>query len=230
MKTLLGFGLFLLPLSLLGCSEGGASHCVPGMSVACSCTDGRMGSQTCNAGGTFDACRCSGSTSDMGAADLAQASGPRRLFVTGLKYKANALGSVCQSVADSQGLGGTWKAWLSGVGLGPSGQVSAISRIQSTGPWLLLNGEVAFRNRGKLATQPETAINITENKVIVALNEYVWTGTNLGGSTSDKNCQDWSQTTNGFEGTYGDPNSISGWTDRGIKTCDTALHVYCFED
>lgn len=220
----------LWPLLWAGCSEGGASHCVPGMSVPCACTDGRGGSQTCGAGGTYDACRCTGTTGDMGPADMPGTGGPKRVFVTSVKYKANALATVCQSVADSQSLGGTWKPWLSGLGLGPSGQVSAISRIQSSGPWMLLTGEVVFKNRGQLATLPDLAIRVTEKKTLVGVNEYAWTGTALGGASSNKNCQDWSATTNGFSATYGNPDSIQGWTDDGSQTCDGSWHVYCFED
>lgn len=227
MKTLLGL-LLSSPLLLAACSEGGASNCVPGMSVACACTDGRMGSQTCSMTGTFEACRCTGSAGDMGTDDMGGAGGPKRVFVTSVKYKANGLATICQNVADSQSLGGTWKPWISGTG--PSGQTSAISRIQSNGPWLLLTGEVVFRNRGQLSTQPETAIRTTETKAPVALNEYVWTGTNLGGSASGRNCMNWASTAMTSDATIGNPNSIGGWTDSDAKTCDGSHHVYCFED
>lgn len=233
MKNVLGLGFLLSPLLFVACSEGGAANCVPGMSVACACPDGRMGSQTCNAGGTYDACRCTGSASDGGSGDMGPSSGPKRVFVTSVKYKANGVASmpsICQGAADARSLGGTWKVWLSGLGLGPTGQTAAISRIQSSGPWLLLTGEVVFRNRGQLSTQPETAIRITETKAPVPLNEYVWTGTNLGGSSSGTNCSDWSSTSSGAASTVGDPNSIQGWTDSTTKTCDASHHVYCFED
>lgn len=38
--------------------------CTPGQSVPCVCNDGQNGAQVCNAGGTFDACECTGGTSD----------------------------------------------------------------------------------------------------------------------------------------------------------------------
>ncbi len=43
-------------LLLTGCD--GRSRCTPGASVACACSDGNEGAQTCNAGGSFDACQC----------------------------------------------------------------------------------------------------------------------------------------------------------------------------
>ena len=42
-----------------GSSTGGTT-CISGAQAACSCTDGKMGAQTCTASGTFDACVCSG--------------------------------------------------------------------------------------------------------------------------------------------------------------------------
>ena len=162
---------------------------------------------------------------------MASSSGPKRVFVTSVKYKANAVRTVCQGVADSQSLGGTWKPWLSGFAMtGTGGQTSAIGRIQSSGPWMLLTGEVVFRNRGQLSTQPETAIRITETKSTVPLNEFAWTGTVLGGTESGHDCMGWSQGSLSSDATVGNPNSIQAWTDTALETCDKSLHVYCFED
>lgn len=162
---------------------------------------------------------------------MASSSGPKRAFVTSVKYKANAVRSVCQGVADSQSLGGTWKPWLSGFAMtGTGGQTSAIGRIQSSGPWRLLTGEVVFRNRGQLATQPETAIRVTETKSMVPVNEYAWTGTVLGGTESGHDCMGWSQGSLSFDATVGNPNSIQAWTDSAVESCDKSLHVYCLED
>ncbi len=41
-----------------GGMDAGVPGCIPGMSVACACEDGRMGAQVCRADGTFAACRC----------------------------------------------------------------------------------------------------------------------------------------------------------------------------
>ena len=228
MNPLLRVVCLSLPLLWLGCSEGGA-NCVAGMSVSCACTDGRMGSQTCGAGGVYQACQCTGVVpGDMaGAEDMAGSGGPKRLFVTSLRYRANALSTVCQNVADAESLGGTWKAWVSGVGPAPS---SAIGRIQSQGPWKLLNGEVVFKKRAQLATQPDTAIRITEQKVLLGLNEYAWTGTSLGGTSSGNTCNGWTSVSATEKGTYGNPDSIQAWTDNGLQPCDQSLHVYCLED
>lgn len=38
--------------------------CTPGQSVPCVCNDGQNGAQVCNDGGTFDACECTGGTSN----------------------------------------------------------------------------------------------------------------------------------------------------------------------
>ncbi len=47
-----------LSVFLLLAACDGRSTCTQGASVACACSDGNQGSQTCNAGGIFDACEC----------------------------------------------------------------------------------------------------------------------------------------------------------------------------
>ncbi len=46
------------PLADASEMDAAVPRCVPGMSVACACEDGRMGAQTCRADGTFTTCRC----------------------------------------------------------------------------------------------------------------------------------------------------------------------------
>ncbi len=47
---------------------GTPASCVPGASVACACTTGQQGAQTCTSEGTFAACMCSAPTVDAGGA------------------------------------------------------------------------------------------------------------------------------------------------------------------
>lgn len=64
MKRVACASLLGLVVSFVGCGsdgDGGSPStplCVPGQSVACACTDGRQGAQTCNESGAFDACVC----------------------------------------------------------------------------------------------------------------------------------------------------------------------------
>ena len=45
------------------------ASCVPGASVACACSTGQQGAQTCTSAGTFEACVCSVPTVDAGSLD-----------------------------------------------------------------------------------------------------------------------------------------------------------------
>jgi len=55
-----------LALLLAGCGDDDAG-CLSGASIACTCTDGRSGAQTCGADGTFAACACESPLRDSGA-------------------------------------------------------------------------------------------------------------------------------------------------------------------
>jgi hypothetical protein len=78
---------FALATLVAGCP--GTTRCTEGMSVACTCTDGRSGAQVCLADGTYGACACVGadagvdapvtdvpSTPDVGPVDAPRDAGP----------------------------------------------------------------------------------------------------------------------------------------------------------
>ncbi len=228
------FGLMALVV-LAGCG-GGSSLCVVGESISCACTDGRTGAQVCQADGTFGACACTGAGEDAGrgSADAgpqidAGPPGPLRVFVTSLAYRPSALGDVCQNTADAQGLGGSWVAWLSRRYPDPTPDADAIDEITGAGPWLRLDGQMAFRNRAQLATLPSVPINVTEANEVLAPGLGVWTGTLLGGTTGDHDCQRWSENIDLFSGVVGSADSTDNWTDVGLAACDNTRRVYCFE-
>ncbi len=215
-------------------------HCVQGQSTACTCTDGKAGSQLCNARGTYDLCVCSGGSGTGGgnagtgggtgtgggaATGGGSGSGPKRVFVSSIAYTSTAAPTVCQSLADSQSLGGQWVAWLSGGG------TSAISKITGIGPWKLLDGTQIFANRGQLAVAPSAPIKITETGATLSstTSQRVWTGTFNGGTPSTNTCSDWSSVSGSIYGTVGNANSTASWTDNGTDYCYDSARVYCFE-
>ena len=63
-------GVMAMVLGLVGCvSSGPGGSCTSGMSVACSCAGGGMGTQVCGRDGTYGACECftpDGGTPDGG--------------------------------------------------------------------------------------------------------------------------------------------------------------------
>jgi hypothetical protein len=234
-------GFVLLTLITAGC--GAKSTCVPGQSTACVCSDGTGGAQVCRGDGTFAACQCaSGATSpggdDMGTGgvggngngssggDMAVASrGQKRVFVTSTAYTGSVAAGVCNNVAQSVNLGGTWVPWLSRTG---STSADAIDVVTGNGPWVRLDGMVAFANHAQLATAPSVPLAITEkNAPLPAGDDEVWTGTLTGGMHSGSDCGGW--TANSLSASYG-LVSTSEWTAQGSTTsCSYALHVYCFE-
>jgi hypothetical protein len=237
-------GLLLLTLITVGC--GAKSTCVPGQSAACICSDGTGGAQLCKGDGTFAACQCaSGATSPGVGDDMATGTGgngntgsggdmatggnhtgQKRVFVTSSAYAGSVAASVCQTVADSVSLGGTWIAWLS---LSTAPTPDAINRVQGTGPWALLDGTVVFANHAQLATKPTALIDVFETgqKAPGALS--VWTGTLTGGVHSGSDCNGWSSM--GYYGDYGTTSSTASWTAAGgsAPSCSDVMHVYCFE-
>jgi hypothetical protein len=234
----------LLALALLcACSEG-KSHCIPGASSACACSDGSSGAQVCRADGTFDICVCSvvvgpdfSNLADLGrpvlASDLAPTlSGvPKRLFVTSNTYVGNVVRTACQESADAAGLGGLWTPWLSA-----RGSFDAIDVIPGNGPWKLLTGEVAFANHTQLSTYPQVPINVTEKGTALTDDIGVWTGTSLDGRASGLDCGAWTDAASllGTDGDYRVTSDVTRlgnyrWTDGGYQSCDGLAHVFCFE-
>ncbi len=242
-------GIALLTLITAGC--GAKSTCVPGQSEACVCADGTGGSQVCKGDGTYGACACGttigtggngGSSGGAGGGGSSGAgggaggagggggttSGAKRVFVTSAAYAGTAIVGICQTVAESATLGGTWTEWLSfGSVATPR---NAIDAVHGTGPWLLLDGTVAFANHAQLATSPTVPLTMTEHmQTLAATDDEVWTGTLTGGTHSSVDCNDWSATN--YNGSLGRASLPASWTAaNGTEyQCQSTAHVYCFE-
>jgi len=239
-------GLLLALFVVAGCGGKGNS-CVPGMSAACVCSDGSGGAQVCGGDGTYAACDCggAGNVGGNGGDDMAMggggsggggsgggggtSTGSKRVFVTSTLYAGSVVKSVCGNAADAVGLGGTWLPWLSESEAGA--ESDAIATIQGSGPWVRLDGMVAFANHAQLATTPSVPINVTEKMQVVGATEddAVWTGTLSGGVHGTDDCFGW--TSSGNLGSYGHASETSRWTASGTSdSCSSGTHrVYCFE-
>ena len=236
------FAISILMTAAAGC--GAKSTCVPGQSAACVCSDGTGGAQVCKGDGSFAACQCaSGGSDDMGTGGNGTGGNgtggngtgdmgggvvstrQKRVFVTSTNYAGVIADSICQTVADSVSLGGTWVPWLSSSASGLS--YSAINEVKGTGPWVRLDGMVAFANHAQLATAPTVALDVTETGQKV-VGTAVWTGTLAGGVFSSDTCNGWDNNT--YTGSIGDASTTSGWTAAGGSyPCTDTAHVYCFE-
>jgi hypothetical protein len=240
-------GFLLLTLITAGC--GANSTCVPGQSAACVCSDGTGGAQLCKGDGSFAACQCasgasSGGSEDMGTGDNGSggngsggngsgdmatggvvSTGQKRVFVTSSNYAGVVADTICQTVADSVSLGGTWVPWLSSSLSGFS--YSAINQVKGTGPWVRLDGMVAFANHAQLATAPAVTLDVTETGQKV-VGSSVWTGTLTGGVLGSDTCNGWDN--DSYTGSTGNAESTSAWTASGSSyPCADTAHVYCFE-
>jgi hypothetical protein len=161
-----------------------------------------------------------------------------RVFVTHERYTGNLtayLGSsinglaagdaICQVRADSAGLGGKWRAWLS------SSEIDAIDRVSGNGPWNLVGFAVAFANRAQLQTEPSDPLDVDEHGEQIrepfGLSE-VWTGTRAGGVHSMSTCANWTSTL--ARGTYGvSQEGTFEWTEYSTEDCDFEKHLVCLE-
>jgi hypothetical protein len=158
----------------------------------------------------------------------------RRVFVTSGRYGGELGGldgadGYCQAAADTAGLGGSWKAWLS------DSTSCAEQRLEhSAVPYRLLNGVQIASDWGDLTDgMLDAAINITEEKSFVGSLDGVWTSTTLAGEWSPIGwcCSDWTNFAASDEGMTGHANRSDGWwtASGGAAYCNYSWRLYCFE-
>lgn len=156
----------------------------------------------------------------------------KRVFVTSEKFSANLAGidggdQRCQAAAQKAGLGGQWRAWLSGL-LEP-----AREHVSGTGPWYLVDKQtLAFANRAQLGAEPSHAIDMDEKGAVVSGNGWVWTGTKEGGVQAGlAHCAGWSNSLAVVDGAIGIASSAKNWTWGTTRSCGnvTTASLYCFE-
>ncbi len=228
--------LAALSTGLLACGDGGEQKCVPGQSIACSCSNGASGNQTCLADGTYGMCSCTMPMPDGGAP-------VKRVFVTRTQYIGNlrvqgsasdgptGADNLCATAAQAATLGGTWRSWLSDT------KTNAIDRISDVGPWYLVDGKTkVFNNKANLATTPSMPIQMDETGALVAVADNVWTGTSTGGTKATVPSLDFCENASGADwadntlnGLVGSPSASATWTSATQISCNTGGRIYCFE-
>ena len=132
----------------------------------------------------------------------------------------------CQTLADTQSLGGTWIALISKGGWGPKHFARFFDRTLRN-----MNGEVVAQGETDLWDGTiQAAINYDESGVLVPSGQ-VWTGSDsTGENIGGENCADWYSTSN-KNGRYGDLSATDGtWIEWNAHSCyNGGLRVYCFE-
>ena len=155
---------------------------------------------------------------------------------------------ICNDLATAAGLPGTYRAWLSTVGLvGLQGITTPNDRfIKTISPYRLLNGSTVADNYADLTDGSlQTNIDVDETGATIGAPFQVWTGTLPDGSTfifnpaepGNSTCDDWRFTTDPSSGTSvtgiaGDAReSTSEWTtaSAGLQDCDNSFRLYCFQ-
>ena len=161
--------------------------------------------------------------------------GPCRVFLSSTTQTGNLGGlaggdAICQNLAASASLPGTYRAWLSDDTQSPATRFS-----QSAGPYHLLNG-VAIASSWADLTDGNLAAPITLAENGISFNApalRAWTNTladGTRGGTLNENCANWTSSANGADGDEGQVTATSdNWTDFASGTCNNQFHLYCFQ-
>lgn len=154
----------------------------------------------------------------------------RRVFLTSTRYPANfgsaaGASAECQAVADGQGLGGAWLAWIADGVTSP-----ASSFPQNVGPYVLLNDTVVAADFADLS-DANLALPIDRDESgALTIQREVWTGTDSTGNPTGEDCNNWKSAAAAQLGTQGvSDQTSSSWTDIYFQFCDRVASLYCFE-
>ena len=157
-----------------------------------------------------------------------------RVFITSTQQNGNLGGvsganMICQNLADDQGIGGRYLAWISdSLGNSPDTNFNKV-----TVPYRLVDNTLVASNYADLidCTNPGCLINsITLDQNGNTRMGAVWTSTNNDGTAfMPNNCQNW--TIDGIlpGGRLGNsPSTDSTWTSQITDECNISGYLYCF--
>jgi cysteine-rich repeat protein len=158
----------------------------------------------------------------------------RVVFVTSANYSGILGGlagadKICQDLADTASLGGTFKAWLSDGTMSPSSRFGI--NPEFSGPFELVDGTVIAQGWKDLTDGSLLhAIDIDETGITV-MTSTVWTNTTVAGDPLGTNhCASWSSSD--VDGTVGLSNkNDSEWTQKmkPMNACASGSRLYCFQ-
>lgn len=136
----------------------------------------------------------------------------------------------CQRLADASALPrGIYKAWLSSSAAGSS----AGERLtQSMAPYQLATGALIANDWVDLTDGGLiTSISVDETGASVLAIPFAWTGTETDGTALADTCNDWTDSTNTYQGVIGIPISSTGqWTnDSSPSDCSIYERLYCIQ-
>jgi hypothetical protein len=150
----------------------------------------------------------------------------RRVFLSERYFSseiADALtaDSLCQSEAVSDGLGGTWMAWLSDATTTP-----AMRFTHAAEPYRLLNGTLVASDWDDL-TDGTLANPIDRSRTGSTVSAQVASNTEADGTANASLCDFAAGSGNHWFGRS--DRTDEGWTRAMCCTCNNAFRLYCFE-
>lgn len=154
----------------------------------------------------------------------------RRVFLTSAVYPPN-FGSAleasaeCQAMADGQGLGGSWLAWISDSVTSPAASFST-----GVGPYVLLDDTVVAADFADLSDGTLAHSIDRDETATLILQREVWTGTDSAGVPTGEDCNNWKSVVPAHLSTQGvSDQSGASWSDIYFQFCDRVASLYCFE-
>ena len=130
--------------------------------------------------------------------------------------------SFCTTAGMAGGyFGGIFRSWIAGE------TFDAHERLFDQGPWQRTDGTPVFADEADIDNGPAVAITFDEFGSDIGTVQ-VWTGANADGTLHPDNCSNWTVDTGlGLTGSSGATDGT--WTASASVNCNTALHLYCFE-
>ena len=226
-----------------GCCTSKTGTCIqPNQQTSAQCGTGGAICRSTGCAGTCPNCQCSASA-PCPAGQCCRGDGTCGaclVFVTSSKHTGNLGGlavadAICQNLASTAGLPGTYQAWLSTSGASPSTRFT-----KSTGPYTLVDGTIvtdSWNDLTDLVGLPlKHPINKTQTGSVLSggPSTLVWTGTMADGKadTSDTNyCENWTSavangTNNAVAGYF---TTDANWTESVSDECNQEHYLYCFQ-
>lgn len=157
--------------------------------------------------------------------------GPRIVFVSSSVHDGDfggpgAADTICDDLADTAGLPGRFRAWLSNDSNSPSSRFDPSDEAYDRTDGVRVADNYDDLVDGTLAAP----IDVDENMVDIGI-AGVWTYTAADGTPSAAgfSCQGWSSN-GGDAGTFGSNQATdSTFTEFSTATCSTEFHLYCVQ-
>lgn len=171
-------------------------------------------------------------TTDDGGTGSTGATSFRRVFLTSSVFGAQ-LGGIagadakCQTAADSAGLGGTFRAWISTPTSSP-----VVNFVHSSEPYVRIDGVVIASSWSDLVDGDLAApLEVDELGNVHNNGECgnVWTNTLRDGTPYDEDaCTGWTSLQDGTRLGRSDVTNYS-WTEGCVQDCLKQHHLFCVE-